>query len=246
VPVAGDKWSLADVPGHAFISYVREDVRAVDHLQVILEQAGIRVWRDTADIWPGQDWRLAVRDAITAGSLAFLACFSKNSQDKASSYQNEEVSLAVEQMRCRRPDVPWLIPVRFDRCRLPAFDLGADRTLDSLQCADLFGPGYRAQAERLVGAVRQILAGEMWSGEGPQVIGPPGSTAVRYSLPPRTATFTGREDELALITAVADAARAGEVIAIRAIGGMPGVGKTNYRPNGRSRTTRLVVFVTGI
>src|SRR5579863_2888458 len=99
VPVAGEKWSRADVPGHAFISYVREDARRADDLQAILEKAGIRVWRDTADIWPGQDWRLAIRDAITAGGLAFLACFSRNSQGKVSSYQNEEVILAAEQMR---------------------------------------------------------------------------------------------------------------------------------------------------
>ena len=47
------------------------------------------------------------------------------------------------------------------------------------------------------------------------------------SLPPDTAAFTGRDEELRLITtAVTDAAGAGGVVAIHAIGGMPGVGKT--------------------
>ena len=50
---------------------------------------------------------------------------------------------------------------------------------------------------------------------------------VRYSLPPDTAAFTGRAGELGLIAAAATAAaRAGGVVAIHAIGGMPGVGKT--------------------
>ena len=51
---------------------------------------------------------------------------------------------------------------------------------------------------------------------------------VRSSLPPDTAVFTGREAELELITAaVAEAAEAvGGMVAIRAIDGMPGVGKT--------------------
>jgi tetratricopeptide (TPR) repeat protein/transcriptional regulator with XRE-family HTH domain len=50
---------------------------------------------------------------------------------------------------------------------------------------------------------------------------------VRSSLPPDTAAFTGRDAELALVTAaVTEAARDGGVVAIRAIGGMPGVGKT--------------------
>lgn len=224
--MAGEKRSLADAQGHAFISYVREDAQRVDHLQVILEQAGIKVWRDTADIWPGQDWKLVIRDAITAGSLVFLACFSKNGRDRADSYQDEEVGLAAEQMRVRRPGAPWLIPVRFDRCSLPSFDLGAGRTLDSLQRADLFGPGYRAQAERLVRAIQQILAGEMQAGEGTRIAQPPVLAAVRFSLPPSTAAFTGREGELGLITAAGEAAMAGGVVAIHAIGGMPGVGKT--------------------
>jgi tetratricopeptide (TPR) repeat protein len=51
---------------------------------------------------------------------------------------------------------------------------------------------------------------------------------VRSSLPPDTAAFTGREAELDLITsAVAEAAQAGRgMVAVRAITGMPGAGKT--------------------
>jgi tetratricopeptide (TPR) repeat protein/transcriptional regulator with XRE-family HTH domain len=51
--------------------------------------------------------------------------------------------------------------------------------------------------------------------------------AVRSSLPPDTAAFTGRDTELELITAaVAEAEADGEQVAIRVIDGMPGVGKT--------------------
>jgi DNA-binding SARP family transcriptional activator len=50
---------------------------------------------------------------------------------------------------------------------------------------------------------------------------------VRHSLPPETAAFTGRDAEVAHITAaVSEAAAGGGVVAIRAIDGMPGVGKT--------------------
>ena len=58
---------------------------------------------------------------------------------------------------------------------------------------------------------------------------PPAPTApeVRYSLPPDTAAFTGRGEELSRITAaVAGAAGADGMVAVRAIDGMPGVGKT--------------------
>ena len=68
-----------DLGGHAFISYVREDKATVDRLQRILEAAGISVWRDTADLWPGEDWTAKIREAITEDALVFLACFSDRS-----------------------------------------------------------------------------------------------------------------------------------------------------------------------
>jgi DNA-binding SARP family transcriptional activator/tetratricopeptide (TPR) repeat protein len=55
----------------------------------------------------------------------------------------------------------------------------------------------------------------------------PSLAEVRYSLPPDAAAFTGRDAEVELITAaVTGAAGSGGVVAIRAIDGMPGVGKT--------------------
>ncbi len=56
---------------------------------------------------------------------------------------------------------------------------------------------------------------------------PPAPPGVRFSLPPDTAAFTGRGGELDRITtAVASAAEARGVVAVGAIDGMPGVGKT--------------------
>lgn len=94
--------------GHAFISYVREDGEHVDRLQRILEGTGVKVWRDTTNLWPGQDWRAQIRQAISSETLVFLACFSGNSAQRSKTYQNEELLLAIDQIRLRRPDVPWL------------------------------------------------------------------------------------------------------------------------------------------
>jgi hypothetical protein len=143
-------------PGHAFISYVREDAADVDRLQGMLEAAGIRVWRDTENLWPGQDWKNEIKTAITNDSLAFIACFSKHSQQREKSYQNEEFILAVEQMCQRTPGRSWLIPVRFPECTLPQYDLGAGRSLDSIQRIDLFDQWEQGGA-RLVAAVMRIL-----------------------------------------------------------------------------------------
>jgi hypothetical protein len=146
-----------DLTGHVFISYVRENSHDVDQLQQRLESAGVRVWRDTADLWPGEDWRAKIRHAITDNALVFIACFSCESIARQKSYQNEELTLAVEELRLRPPDVPWLIPVRFDDCEIPDRDIGAGRTLSSIQRADLFGAGADDSAKRLVATVLRTL-----------------------------------------------------------------------------------------
>jgi hypothetical protein len=143
--------------GHVFISYVHEDSREVDRLQHKLESSGAQVWRDTADLWPGEDWRIKIRQAITTNALVFIACFSSVSIAREVSYQNEELVLAVEQLRLRPPDEPWLIPIRFDECDIPDRDIGAGRTLTSIQRADLFGDNYEKNIDRLVTIVLRIL-----------------------------------------------------------------------------------------
>jgi TIR domain-containing protein len=145
------------VPGHVFISYVHEDSDHVDRLQDALQAAGIPVWRDTAGLWPGEDWRRKIRQAITGNTLVFIACFSSRSVVRKKSYQNEELFLAIEQLRLRPPDEPWLIPVRFDDCEIPDWDIGGGRTLTSIQQVDLFGGRSDEGAARLVVAILRIL-----------------------------------------------------------------------------------------
>jgi GntR family transcriptional regulator len=148
---------MASFAGHAFISYVHEDSLHVDQLQQTLEAAGVPVWRDTADLWPGADWRAKIRRAITDNALVFIACFSQSSISRRKSYQNEELELAIGEMRMRPSGDPWLIPVRLSECEIPDRDIGAGRTLTSIQRADLFGDRADEGAARLVAAILQIL-----------------------------------------------------------------------------------------
>lgn len=165
VPAAGNV-SEQNLAGHVFISYVREDSDRVDQLQHTLQEAGILVWRDTAHLWPGQDWRIEIRRAITHNALVFIACFSQASLARDKSYQNEELTLAIEQLRLRPVDQPWLIPIRFDECEIPDRDIGGGRTLSAIQRADLFGNRAGENAGLLVAAIRRNL--ERRSSEPPR------------------------------------------------------------------------------
>ena len=143
--------------GHAFISYVREDSAVVDRIQAVLEGAGIPVWRDIKDIGLGLDWRREIEQAITEDTLVFIACFSETSTAKEVTWQREELTLAVEQYRQRRPDRPWLIPVRLDDCAVPDIRLGAGTTLGSLNRLDLFDDRWDDSATRLVTEIHRLL-----------------------------------------------------------------------------------------
>ena len=153
-----DTPATVQVPaGHVFISYVSQDSVHADRLQALLEQAGLGVWRDTASLWPGQDWRMQIRRAITNDTLIFLACFSAASLAQVKSRQNEELLLAIDEFARRDPELPWLIPVRFDDCPIPERWLGGGRTLGSLEHTDLFGDQSESNARRLIQLIRQLL-----------------------------------------------------------------------------------------
>lgn len=148
---------MSGVEGHAFICYVREDAERADEVERLLREADIPVWRDTESLWPGDDWRQKIREAITEGAFAFIPIFTSTSVAKGVSGQNEELYLAAEEMRRRQPGVPWMIPVRFDDCRLPRLRLAGGDTLDAIQRADLFGEDAERQAQRLIQSVRRII-----------------------------------------------------------------------------------------
>lgn len=142
---------------HAFISYVKEDTAQVDALCRLLEAAGVPYWRDRKDLGAGEEWKPAIRRAIQAGSIAFVACFSDNSRRRDTSYMNEELTLAVDEFRKRAPGVTWLLPVRFDDGEIPDWDLGAGRTLGGINYTDLFGADYAVEATKLIGTINRIL-----------------------------------------------------------------------------------------
>jgi hypothetical protein len=121
--------------------------------------------------------------------------------------------------RLVREDLATLVSERFSGARAPML---ADVRLSS--------EADNAAPRALVGGVGIVMLAKsgdpdtLTQHDAPLVSSAP---QVRFSLPPDTAAFTGRDEEMSAITAaVAGAAGAGSVVAVWAIGGMPGVGKT--------------------
>jgi hypothetical protein len=121
---------------HVFISYVHEDISQVLLIKAALEFAGISVWLDIDSLAPGGRWKEQIRKAINEGAFC-IACFSANYLKKQSSYMNEELTLAIEQLRLRPHNRTWFIPVKLSDCEIPDWPIGAGATLRDLQWVDV-------------------------------------------------------------------------------------------------------------
>ena len=121
---------------YVFISYVRENSEIVQRLRDILQTYGIEVWLDKEQLRPGHRWADAIRDAISEGAF-YIACFSHAYNERSKTYMNEELTLAVEELRQRPTDHSWFIPVLLDNCEVPNRNIGGGETLRSLQWVNL-------------------------------------------------------------------------------------------------------------
>lgn len=137
---------------HVFISYVREDSSLVDRLERHLKSRGVQVWLDRNSIAPGRIWSTAIREAIQKGAF-FLACFSANSTSRSRTYMNEEITLAIEELRLRPYDKGWFIPVLLSDCTVPPRDIGAGLTLNAIQHVRLY-ENWAAGIAKILSAIK--------------------------------------------------------------------------------------------
>lgn len=121
---------------HVFVSYMRDDTPVVERLCDDLRERGVEIWIDREKILPGQRWQDAIRSAIEGGAF-FLARFSESYLDREKSYMNEELNLAVEQMRLRSRNRQWMIPIKLSICEIPHIPISPGETLRSIQWVDL-------------------------------------------------------------------------------------------------------------
>lgn len=117
------------------MSYVRDDDEHIERLRSGLAKYGIDTWIDKYDLQPGDFWKSVIRSVISSGEH-FIACFSSAYNSRQSTYMNEELILAIEELRKRPTNSRWFIPVWLSGS-IPDIDIGAGRTLQDIQRLDL-------------------------------------------------------------------------------------------------------------
>ncbi|MBE7170783.1 MAG: TIR domain-containing protein [Williamsia sp.] len=102
-----------------FLSYSRQNIQFVRKLAADLNQAGIQVWLDQADIAPGSRWDDSIEHALkdATGLLIVLSEASVKSQNVM-----DEVSYAIEQHK-------RVVPVMIEDC-VPPFRLARFQYID--------------------------------------------------------------------------------------------------------------------
>lgn len=129
-----------------FISYAREDHETAKKLYYDLKAAEIEPWMDTEDLFPGQNWKATISQAINECRY-FLALVSNNSLTKKGFVQ-KELKIALEILDEYPTHDIFIIPIRIEKCE------PAEEMLKTLNWADLF-PSYKAGLKRLLSVLRR-------------------------------------------------------------------------------------------
>ncbi|HVW85197.1 MAG TPA: toll/interleukin-1 receptor domain-containing protein [Bryobacteraceae bacterium] len=123
-----------------FIAYAVEDVMLAQRLYSALEARGYAPWLDRRKLLPGQNWPRRIQEAIQSADF-FIACFSRHSVNKRGGFQ-AEIRYALDCANRIPLDHVFLIPVRFDACRVP------ERIQRETQYVDLF-PDWEGGVARI-------------------------------------------------------------------------------------------------
>lgn len=143
-----------------FVSYIQENRDIVSRLVYDLRRRGVNVWFDRDALPPGAFWRDVIRSAVRDHEY-FIACFSSEFNARERTYMNEELELAIEEIRLRGT-LPWFIPALLSG-EVPDRAIGAGRTLRDIQFVDLSGEYWSQGVTAIVATVKQSTRAQQQS-----------------------------------------------------------------------------------
>ncbi|MBB5867974.1 hypothetical protein F4553_001353 [Allocatelliglobosispora scoriae] len=138
--------------GLPFISYLHEDADVVATIARRLAEAGVEVWRDRSNLRAGELWRRGIARAIRDCSH-FVVCFSSSYGVKHETYMDDEIRLALSELRLMNRGRGWFVPVLLDDCRIPAIRVSSEETIADLHFFDFHADPATAM-RRLIETLR--------------------------------------------------------------------------------------------
>ena len=121
----------------AFLSYVTENRDSIEHLDKDLTDYGIDVVTDYQYVSGGDNWKNRIKNLIYESGY-FIACFSKEFNEREESVAYRELDYAIERASDFPPNRKWIIPVRINECTIPNREIRPGVMLTDLNWTDLF------------------------------------------------------------------------------------------------------------
>jgi TIR domain-containing protein len=129
-----------------FLTYAHSDKKAVRKIYHRLIRNQINIWLDEKKLFPGQNWKYEIRQAILSSNIV-IVCLSRQF-NKQGGFRHEELQIALEKAGSLSDGEIFIIPARLEKCDLP-------ESLRQWQCVDLFeADGFR----KLLSALKKDLS----------------------------------------------------------------------------------------
>ncbi len=124
-----------------FMSYASEDYEIAQKVYNDLKDAGIKPWMNEKDIKVGQNWKLAIRQAIKKSSY-FIILLSSHSISKKG-HVHKELKIALDILAEHPLSKIYILPIRLDNCE------PLNEELQTLQSVDIF-PSYEKGVNKIL------------------------------------------------------------------------------------------------
>lgn len=113
-----------------FISYAEEDIASALRLYNDLKANNIDIWIDQEDLLPGQNRKIAIRNAMRE-SRYFISLISKHSVNQRGFFQVQLKNAIAIQEEFPESDI-FIVPIRLNDCKLE------NHIISELQYVDVF------------------------------------------------------------------------------------------------------------
>ena len=100
-----------------FLSYAKEDGAIVKEFHDYLKAIGLDPWMDQEQLLPGQSWEHEIERAMKDANVVIL--FMSPSSVNKRSFVTREANTAIANLRYKKPDDIYIIPVLIEQCEVP-------------------------------------------------------------------------------------------------------------------------------